>query len=93
MHTVDEFKFVLNLAPAVNSGWPSIWIGLVRNTTTGLFEWTDGTTSTYYKNWATNYPEAASSGNNCVAMYPYDAGRWATANCGWQADAYVCKKV
>ncbi|KAH7702911.1 hypothetical protein AAVH_29923 [Aphelenchoides avenae] len=39
------------------------------------------------------HPQSATSGNNCTVMYPYDPGRWAAANCGWQADAYLGKKA
>lgn len=91
IHSADEFNFALNLTPALNSGWPSIWIGLIRGTGTA-FKWTDAS-AVDYQNWATNQPEAETSGNNCVAMYPYASGQWATANCGWQADAFVCKKT
>ena len=43
------------------------WIGLQRNSTTGVFEWIDGNQSPY-KNWKSGEPNNVKGNEDCVFM-------------------------
>ncbi|KAI6655968.1 Lymphocyte antigen 75 [Oopsacas minuta] len=71
-----------------NSSSTSIryWIGLSRENSTSVFQWSDGT-SLDYENWRDNHPLG---GNNCVSVRD-NSRDWVSSNCSAEL-SYICEK-
>ncbi|KAI6648880.1 Latrophilin-3-like [Oopsacas minuta] len=84
----EEISIEINRIIQRNSSTTPIryWIGLSRENSTSVFQWSDGT-SLGYENWRDNHPLG---GNNCVSVRD-NSRDWVSSNCSAEL-SYICEK-
>ncbi len=77
IHSAEENEFAMDLAKREKTNDYSVWIGVKRNNSLHIFEWTNGQEFDY-SNFGKGQPESSADPESQVAMFT--DGTWGTWN-------------